>query len=139
MSVKDAEPSSAIKRLAEELKKKGGIKPPEWSKFVKTGVSAERPPQQLDWWYLRGAAILRKIYLNGPLGVQRLRTVYGSKRRRGVRPAHHMKAGGKIIRLMLQQLEKEGLVTKVDKPRKGRVITAKGQSAVDRASTWKAQ
>ncbi len=139
MSIKDAEPSAAIKRLAEELKKKDGMKPPEWSKFVKTGVSAERPPQQPDWWYLRGAAILRKIYLNGPVGVQRLRTVYGSKRRRGVRPAHHMKAGGKIIRLMLQQLEKEGLVTKVEKPKKGKVVTAKGQGLVDKVSSWKAQ
>ena len=70
-------PQKLIGRLSEELKKNENIKPPEWSKFVKTGVSSERPPLQEDWWFLRSAAVLRKIYLNGPVGVQRLRTAFG--------------------------------------------------------------
>jgi len=121
-----------IGRLSEELKKNENIKPPEWSKYVKTGVSTERPPSQEDWWFLRSAAILRKIYLNGPIGVQRLRTAFGGRKRRGHKPAHHRKAGGKIIRLILQQLENANYIKKTEKPRKGRVITPKGQKILSK-------
>ena len=121
-----------IKRLSEELKKNDSIKPPDWSKYVKTGVSSERPPLQEDWWFLRSAAILRRIYLKGPVGTQRLRTVFGGRKRRGHRPAHHRKAGGKIIRTILQQLESAGYVKNVEKPRKGRIVTPKGQSLLNK-------
>jgi len=121
-----------IEKLSEELKKNEDIKPPEWSKFVKTGAQAERPPSQEDWWFLRAAAILRRTYLDGPVGVQRLRTVFGGRRRRGYKPSHHRRAGGKIIRLILQQLEKAGYIKKVEKPRRGRAITPKGQRLINK-------
>ncbi len=127
-------PAQTIDKIKEELKKKEKIKPPEWSKYVKTGVNTERPPAQKDWWHIRSAAILRKVYLNGPVGVQRLRTVFGGKRRRGHKPPHRRDAGGKIIRLMLQQLEDAKLIKKVEKPKKGRIITNKGQSLVDKCA-----
>ncbi|MFQ6020503.1 MAG: 30S ribosomal protein S19e [Candidatus Aenigmatarchaeota archaeon] len=130
--MRDIPPSELIKKLSEELKKNENIKPPDWSRFVKTGVNAEKPPIQKDWWYMRSAAILRKIYLKGPIGVQRLRTAFGSRKRRGHKPAHHRKAGGKIIRLILQQLEAAGYIEKVEKPRKGRKITPQGQRFVDK-------
>ena len=120
-----------ILKVSEKLKKNDNIKPPEWSKFVKTGVSSERPPTQEDWWFMRSAAVLRKIYINGPVGTQRLRTSFGGKRRRGHKPPHHAKAGGKIIRTILQQLEKAGYIKKVDAPKKGRLITPKGQKLMD--------
>ena len=130
--MKEILPSKLIQKLSEELKKDENIKPPEWSKYVKTGVSSERPPQQEDWWFLRSAAILRKIYLYGPVGVQRLRTAFGGRRRRGHKPAHSRKAGGKIIRLILQQLEKSNYIQKVEKPKKGRAITSKGQRLLNK-------
>ena len=131
--MKDADPQKIIQVLTIELRKDETIKPPDWSRFVKTGASAERPPSQKDWWYLRSAAIIRKLYLNGPVGTQRLRSYFGEKRRRGHKPAHHRKAGGKIIRLMLQQLEKAGYVKKIEKPKRGRILTPKGQSLIDKA------
>jgi len=130
--MKEVSPQKLVEKLAEELKKNENMKPPDWSKYVKTGTSVERPPFQLDWWFLRSAAILRKIYLRGPVGVQRLRVTFGGRKRRGHKPAHHRKAGGKIIRLMMQQLEKAGYVKKVEKPKKGRVITPKGQKFVNK-------
>ena len=130
--MKEVSPQKLVEKLAEELKKNENMKPPDWSKYVKTGASVERPPFQLDWWFLRSAAILRKIYLRGPVGVQRLRVTFGGRKRRGHKPAHHRKAGGKIIRLMMQQLEKAGYVKKVEKPKKGRVITPKGQKFVNK-------
>ena len=53
--------------------------------------------------------MLRKLYMNGPVGVSQLRKEYGGRKRRGVRPAHFAKAGGNIIRTILQQLEQAGL------------------------------
>ncbi len=135
--MRDISPQKLIQRLSEDLKKNESIKPPEWSKYVKTGVSTDRPPSQEDWWFLRSAAILRKICLNGPVGVQRLRTAFGGRRKmpHGKKIFHHRKAGGKIIRLILQQLETAGLIKKVEKPRRGRVITSKGQKLLDKMTS----
>ena len=52
----------------------------------------------------------------------------------GKQTYHHRKAGGKVIRLMLQQLEKAGYIQKVDKPKKGRIITPKGQRFISKLS-----
>lgn len=106
---------------------------PEWATHVKTGSHVERVPQQDDWWYTRSASLLRKLYLNGPVGVQRLRKEYGGRERKGNSPGHHSIAGGSIIRESLQQMEKAGLVSRVDKH--GRVLSAKGRSMLDAVST----
>ena len=125
-------PAQCIDGIKEQLKKNEKINQPDWSKFIKTGANTERPPSQPDWWHIRSAAILRKISIHGPVGVQRLRTAYGGKKRRGHKPAHRKDAGGKVIRTMLQQLESAGYIKQVDKPKKGRVLTSKGQTLVDR-------
>ena len=125
--IKEADSEKIIKNLVQDMKKIDKLKQPEWSMFIKTGVNTERPPTQEDWWYIRSSALLRKIYLNGPVGVERLRNAFGGKKRRGHKPPKHAKAGGKIIRVMLQQLEEAGLVKKVETPKRGRVITPKGE------------
>lgn len=105
------------------------IRPPDWAAYVKTGSHVERPPQNPGWWYIRCASLIRKLYINGPIGVSRLRKMYGGRKRRGMSPAHFARAGGSIIRHALQQLETAGLVTKKD--RDGRVLTPKGRSFLD--------
>ncbi len=129
-TARDVRADLLIDRVAEELKKLEEIKPPEWASLVKTGSHKQRPPQQEDWWYIRAASVLRTVYLHGPVGVERLRTKYGGRKDRGVRPEHFRKASGHIIRLILQQLEEAGLVEKV--PGRGRKITRKGASLLDR-------
>jgi len=130
MKVENVRPSVMIERLKEELKKYKELEPPRWSYFVKTGVHAERPPMQPDWWYIRAASILRKIYLQGPIGVSRLRTMYGGRQRRGQEPERFRKGSGKIIRTILQQLEQAGLVEKADK--KGRKPSKAGVELLER-------
>ena len=132
MAIYDAKPSELIEKIAVELKAK--IKQPEWSIFVKTGVSKERPPEKEDWFYTRAAAILRKIYMSkGPIGVNKLRTKFGSKKNRGTRPEKFYRASGKIIRNILQQLEKNKLIEqKAVGVHKGRVITKEGKSLLDK-------
>ncbi len=127
-------PQLLINALAKYLKENyPQIKPPAWALFVKTGVHKERPPEDPDWWYIRCASLLRKLYIYGPVGISRLRTAYGGRKRRGTRKEHFRRGSGSVIRKALQQLEEAGLVTKVEG--KGRILTPEGYSLLDRIST----
>ena len=115
-------------KLAAKLKEMPEFAMPEWALYVKTSVSKVRPPINNDWWYNRIASILRQISIQGVVGVGRLRTKYGSRKNRGMKPEMFMKASGKAIRTMLQQAEKFGLLEKVKEGRRfGRRLTANGK------------
>ncbi len=131
VSARDVEASKLIGKLKEELKVIKEIEPPKWSFFVKSGLQAERPPEQPDFWYIRSASVLRRIYLEGPVGVHRLRTYFGGRKQRGHKEAHFRRASGNIIRKILQQLETAGMVEKSEK-KKGRIITSKGRKFLDK-------
>lgn len=119
-------------KLAAALKKMDEFKMPEWALFVKTGVCKLRPPMEQDWWYHRIASILRQIYIRGVVGVGRLRTKYGDRKNRGVRPEVFAKASGKLIRTMLQDAEKAGLLEKVKEGKRfGRKLTIKGKEFLE--------
>lgn len=120
-----------INTVAEEFKNNDKINPPEWANFVKTGVHKERKPDNPDWWFIRTASIFRRVYMDGPVGVMSLRTFYGGKKDRGVRPEVFRKGSGAIIRGALHQLEDAGFVEKVEG---GRVVTPSGRSYLDKLS-----
>jgi small subunit ribosomal protein S19e len=123
-----------IDKLSEYLRENmREVQPPVWAGYVKTGSHVERVPQNPDWWVLRTASILRKLYMKGPVGVSRLRKDYGGRKRRGVKPAHFVKSGGSIIRTILQQLEQAGLAQKDGI--KGRTVSGKGRSLLDAMAT----
>lgn len=122
MGVFDVPASELIKEAALGLKQK--IQKPEWVDFAKSGESRERAPLDRDFWFVRNASILYRVYKEGPLGTGSLRSYYGGRKNRGVRPEHHRKGSGKIIRLCLQTLEKEGFIKKT---KKGRTVTPSGE------------
>ena len=72
--------------------------------FIKTGFSREISPHDEDWFFVRTAALARKLYLRPGLGVKNLQHIYGKKVRRGVAKSHHAKGSGKILRYALNQL-----------------------------------
>jgi len=124
-------------KLAETLKKIPEFQEPEWAKFVKSGAAKERPIDDEDFWHKRAASVLRNIYKTGSIGVQRLRTKYGSKKNRGFKPEAFAKGSGKIIRTILQQSDKAGF-TEIQKPvrgvkskRPGRILTDKGKKFLE--------
>ena len=121
-----------VSKLAEILKNED-IHAPEWSVFVKTGTHADKPPQNLDWWHVRCASILRKIYLHGPASVNDLRSMYGGGRPVGYGAAHHKSASGAIIRNAIHGLEKLGYVKNIE--RKGRILTKQGTQKLDKLAT----
>jgi len=136
-SVYEMSPQEFNLKLAEALKKLDEFAEPEWAQFVKSSPSKERPIEDVDFWHKRAASMLRQIYKNGTVGVNRLRTRYGSKKNRGVRPERFIKAGGKIIRTILQQSDKAGLtetlktVKGTKEKRPGRRLTAKGKEFLE--------
>ena len=129
--IRTIEPGKYNLLLAEALKKIPEFKKPEWVDFVKTGAAKARPNFDADFWHKRAAAILRQLYLKGVVGVGRLRTRFGGRKDRGVKPAEFRKSGGKIIRVILQQAESVGFVEKVKAKRAGRQITAKGREFLE--------
>ncbi len=123
----DVKAEPLIRSIAQDLESE--IEEPEWTDYVKTGNNTERAPDQDNWFHIRTAAILRKIYFDGPLGVSRLRTIYGGRKNNGHGPEHHEKASGKVIRTALQELEEQGYLE--EEEGEGRVITEKGRGFVD--------
>ncbi len=131
-TVYDVPAEVLINHIADEFKNNNDkIQSPEWSCLVKTGVHKERKPVNVDWWYVRCAAILRKVYITGPVGVRSLRRSFGGKKDRGVRPEKFRLSGGSIVRVALHQLEAAGYVEKIEG---GRVVTPQGQSFLDKTS-----
>ncbi len=132
-SIFDVKPQELAAGVAKELKAK--IQAPAWAPFVKTGVHKERPPVNPDWFYVRAASVLRTVYKDGPVGVSKLRSRYGGKKNRGRAPEEFRKASGNIIRKVLQQLEKAGLLKqKKDGVHKGRIIAPAGAALLERAA-----
>jgi small subunit ribosomal protein S19e len=127
-TVYDVPPKELIDAVAQELKTAGKVQPPEWAAYVKTGVHKDMPPTNPDWWYVRCASVLRRVYIDGPVGVSRLRSYYGGKHRRSVVTPSFAKGSGSIAREALQQLEKAGFIKKL---KKGRQVTPEGQAFLD--------
>jgi small subunit ribosomal protein S19e len=122
-----------IPAAAKDLKENVKLKKPLWAEYVKTGSHADKMPEDPDWWFHRAASVLRKVYINGPVGVQSLRVAYGSTKNRGVKPQAFTKAGGKNVRVILQEFDKLGFTEKViTKGQCGRRVTSKGQSYLDK-------
>ncbi|MBS3166034.1 30S ribosomal protein S19e [Candidatus Woesearchaeota archaeon] len=133
-----ANPNELIQKVAEELKKQKLVEPVDWAKFVKTGHHKSRTPDNPDWWYFRSAAILRSIAKLGPVGTQKLRVKYGGRKNRGHKPEHFYPASGSVIRKILQQLEKSTLIQQNKTGnRKGRILTPKGTSFLDKIAVIK--
>lgn len=132
MGVYDLDSQEYNIKLAEALKEISEFKQPEWAEYVKTGPAKKRPVNEPDFWHKRAASILKQIYKRKKVGVGKLRTRYGSKKNRGYQPEEFRKAGGKIIRAILQQADKAGLteISKTNRGEKnkrlGRQLTQKG-------------
>jgi small subunit ribosomal protein S19e len=128
----DVPTKELIDEVAKKLQNDKSIVLPEENRYVRTGVHKENPPTNKDWWYVRCAAILRKIYIKNAIGIEQLRAEYGGRKNRGSKPSKARRGSGSIARRAVQQLEKAGYVTRIKG--KGRVLTPKGRSFLDNTS-----
>ncbi len=96
-------------------------------------------PLDSDWFYVKAAAIARKIYLSKSktLGVGSLKVLLGKKHRRGAQPNCTSKASGKIIRDIIGQLKKNGYAenyASTEGVTLGLLLTKSGRSALDKVA-----
>jgi small subunit ribosomal protein S19e len=129
-NVFDVDSGRLVDSAAAQLKEKG-IAKPAYVDFVKSGAGRERLPAQRDFWYLRCSSVLRQVYINGPIGVSKLRTRYGNRKGHTVHRHHHVRASGSIISDALAALEKLGYVKR---GKRGREITPAGKSFLDKVA-----
>ncbi len=122
-----------IEAVAQNLMEEDDLEPPKEAMFWKTGHYKEYPPNEFPkFWYVRAASMLRKLYRK-PIGVNRFRKIYGGKKQgTHVHLNHSALASGAIIRRILQQLEKCGMVETSKKD--GRTLTNKGRSFLDKTA-----
>jgi small subunit ribosomal protein S19e len=130
VNVKEVPPELLMKQLAEEFKKKK-LEVPEWADYLKAGIHKEKSWEDPEWFYIRLASTLRKVFVKGPIGISRLSEEYGGRVDRGSQRYHPAKGSRYIVRQMLQTLEKLGYVKK---DKKGRSIAPEGASILDKAS-----
>ncbi|KYH26155.1 30S ribosomal protein S19e [Halalkalicoccus paucihalophilus] len=127
----DVPADELIEALSDRLADR--IDQPDWAAYAKTGASRELPPEREDFWTVRAASLLRRVAIDGPVGVERLATHYGSAKRGSnrytVAPPKQTDGSDNVIRTILQQLEDEGLVSQQGDA--GRIATAEGRSLLD--------
>ena len=131
-TVFDVPSKELIDEVAKKLESDKVVSLPEENSYSRTGLSRENPPENNNWWFVRCASILRKIYISNGIGIEHLRAEYGGKHNRGSKPHKARSGSGTIVRRAVQQLEKAGYVTRIKG--KGRVLTPKGRSFMDNVS-----
>ena len=129
VTVRDVAAAKFIAAYAEVLKNNDKFVVPKWVDLVKTGVHKELAPYDPDWYYIRAAAIVRKVYLRQGTGVGALQKRFGGAYRRGAAPEVHQDAAGGLIRNILTTLDDLKITEKSGKG--GRKITRTGQQALD--------
>lgn len=127
-SVQDVPAQDFVTAYAAHLKKQGKFQMPEWHDVVKTGKHKEQAPVNPDWVYVRAAGLLRRLCVRPGKGVLYFRHIYGGKINRGNKPEHHTLASGKVIRYVLQELERIGFVAITANG--GRALTPLGQKSI---------
>ena len=142
VTVRDVGAADFIKAYANTLRLSDKMVLPEWVSLVKTASFKELAPYDPDWYYVRAAAIARRVYLRKGVGIGALSKSFGGQNRRGTLRNKKAKGTQGIIRHILQQLENMGVVEHCESKDdsnpalgKGRQITEKGQAALDACAT----
>lgn len=133
LTVKDVDQDKIVQGVAIFLKKSGKLKVPDNMDIVKTSKAKELGPNNVDWFYVRCASILRRMYHRSPIGVGGVKKIYGGRQRNGVCPSHYCRADGAVARRALQALEAINLIEKHAEG--GRKLTSQGQRDLDRIAS----
>lgn len=117
ITLKDVPAEAFIEAYADHLKKTQKVIPMANHFHLKTGHSREIVPHNPDWFYIRTAALARKLFLRPGLGVGTLQHIFGRKKSNGHRKKHHSKGSGKVLRYSLKQLEEAQILMRYNDKR----------------------
>ncbi|KAF0990529.1 hypothetical protein HZS_5668 [Henneguya salminicola] len=128
--VRDVDQSVFVERFASVLKRKQVVEAPSFTLYCKTSHGKELAPYNKDWFFVRMAALARRLYIDSNMGVGYFKKIYGTGKRNGTRPKHHVSGSGSVARKALQALEKLNIV-KIDDENGGRIMTSSGRKEMD--------
>ena len=114
VTVRDVGAAAFIKAYANTLRLSDKMVLPDWVALVKTANFKELAPYDPDWYYVRAAAIARRVYLRKGVGIGALCKSFGGQNRRGTLRNKKAKGTEGIIRHILQQLANMGIVQCVE-------------------------
>ncbi|EIJ89792.1 small subunit ribosomal protein S19e [Nematocida parisii] len=135
MKVEEICPEQFIDILSKSLKEEKKIEKPVEADHIKTGHGRELAPVSEDWYHVRAASLLRKLYmeeLTNPekskygFGVMWFARAYGGAKNNGHKPSHTVSGSKSLVRRILQSLETVKLVSKVSLG--GRKLTQTGHA-----------
>ena len=129
--VKDVPAHDFITAYAAHLKSNDKLHLPTWVDVVKTGKHKELAPYDEDWYFVRAAAVCRRLYNRPGIGIGRFQTLFGGAARRGARPEKFSKSSGGLVRHILKSLEEIGIVEKDAGVKGGRRLTGSGRRDMD--------
>ncbi|XP_037955813.1 40S ribosomal protein S19-like [Teleopsis dalmanni] len=115
--------------LTINLKKSKKLKMPADAILFKAGKCKKLIPINADWFYLRCASILRRMYKRGPIGIGKLREMYGGRRRRAFRPRYFSIVADGLLIVVLKALSQAKMIKFVPG---GRTLTYRAQRKIYR-------
>lgn len=138
MKVEEVCPVKLIDILAKALKEDKKLPKPKEAAYIKTGHGRELAPENEDWYYVRAASILRKLYMEELInpekskygyGVLWFARIYGGSKNNGHKPSHTVTGSKSVVRRILQSLEHIKLVSKLSDG--GRKLSPEGLSFLE--------
>ncbi|KAI5171417.1 small subunit ribosomal protein S19e [Nematocida sp. LUAm3] len=146
MKVEEVCPQKYIEVLSKALKEEKKVERPAEADYIKTGHGKELAPSNPDWYHIRAASILRKLYIEQLKNSDKMKhgfgtlwfaKVYGGAKNNGHKPSHTVTGSKSLVRGILQALESSQLVTKI--PKGGRKLTSNGISYMETIATRAAE
>eukprot|EP01029_Cantina_marsupialis_P003184 TRINITY_DN1301_c0_g1_i2.p2 TRINITY_DN1301_c0_g1~~TRINITY_DN1301_c0_g1_i2.p2 ORF type:complete len:138 (+),score=28.92 TRINITY_DN1301_c0_g1_i2:37-450(+) len=126
-TLKDVSAQDIIAALAVVLKNKG-LEIKGDLTIIKTAVRKELPPTDVDFIFVRAAAILRALYIRPGQGVGALTRYFGGAKNNGTCKSHFSRSAAGIIRRILLATDKLGFTSK---KASGRALTKSGVQLLD--------
>lgn len=100
--------SPLIEAIKETLKNNDAIVLPKDSDVIKTSHGKQQSPEDINWFYVRMASIVRYAMCKGTVSLKGLARKYSCRKNVGVRPSRHARGSEFVIESAIEQLIKIG-------------------------------
>ena len=118
-----------VRAMAAHFKQEGKLFVPSCTELIKTSHGRDRAPQNPDWYYIRCAAVLRRIYMRPGTGTGGLSKPFGNKKNRGSQPEITTRAARGLLHWCCKSLEGLKLIQKGKTS--GRCVSKLGRQKAD--------
>lgn len=93
-----------IEAIKETLKSNDAIVPPKDSDIIKTSNGKQQAPEDINWFYVRMASIVRYAMCKKRVSLKGLARKYSCRKNVGVRPSKYARGSEFVIESAIKQL-----------------------------------